>query len=324
SILRLKRLEPHTKAVLGAMRLCEHAKVPWRILTQKAAESETLGGYPILLLPEVFILTEKMTEVLTRYVREGGLLVAAHDTGLYNDHGVRMDRNTLSGLLGVDVIHTDNRYARNGWGAYLRPTGPFAPGRYGETTPPVSSRFNSTKADGAEVLMEYRLPAVPVDDGHWVNWWSPPPGPLSGGAALTKKQTGKGLAFYAGFDLFTMAADREYPHLNDLMTGILQYASAPPPIRLETDTPDYLYTGFFENGTKLYLHQIIHPPKHYDGMIPAVPGGAAVLPKDIPVKEAWLVYPVRRELAVSVEKDAQRIALPSVETNSIVEITLCE
>jgi len=322
SILRLKRLEPHSKAVLGAMRLCEYAKVPWRVLTQRTVESRGLHGYPVLLLPEVFILTKEMTELLARYVEDGGLLVAAHDAGLYDADGVRLDRSVLCDILGVGAISANNRYIRNGWGAYLRHTTHFAPGCYAETTPPVSALWNNVDVNDAEVLLEYMLPAVPADDEHWVNWWSPPPGPQNGGAALTKKQNGNGLAIYAGFDLFTMAADMEYPHLNDLFSGILQYAHTPPPIRLETDMPDLLYTGFFENENKRYLHQIVHPPKHYNGVMPPVPGGVAALPKNVPVKRAQLVYPACQELTVTTDGEMHRIALPGVETNAIVEITL--
>ena len=68
AILRMKLHNPHQNAVLGAMQLCERAKLPFMILPEKTLTTDLLKQFDLLLLPEVFVIEEDVKALLTEYV----------------------------------------------------------------------------------------------------------------------------------------------------------------------------------------------------------------------------------------------------------------
>ena len=68
AIIRMKRHNPHQNAVLGAMQLCEHAKVPYMVLPERTLTPSLLAQYDVLLLPEVYVIEEDTAVLLKEYV----------------------------------------------------------------------------------------------------------------------------------------------------------------------------------------------------------------------------------------------------------------
>ena len=66
AILRAKRHNPHQNAVLGAMQLCEHAKIPYMILPERTLTESLLEEFDVILLPEVFVIEQDTAGLLTR------------------------------------------------------------------------------------------------------------------------------------------------------------------------------------------------------------------------------------------------------------------
>lgn len=83
AILRMKRHCPHTDAVLGAMILCENAKIPWRVLPDTSMTLETLQKYDLLLLPEVYIISDLLLALLKEYISLGGKVITSMESGLW-------------------------------------------------------------------------------------------------------------------------------------------------------------------------------------------------------------------------------------------------
>jgi hypothetical protein len=62
-----------------------------RILTEYDLEEVDLKGVRVLVLPNVACLSERAAEVIRRFVRQGGGLVASFETSLYDENFARRE-----------------------------------------------------------------------------------------------------------------------------------------------------------------------------------------------------------------------------------------
>lgn len=321
AILRAKRHNPHQNAVLGAMQLCEHAKIPYQVLPERTLDQEMLKQFDLILLPEVFVIEQDIVDLLTEYAANGGTIISSGQSGLWNADSTKREVSSIAGLTGTKdaIIHTE--YTQNRWSAYLRPAdGTEFSGLLSCTTPPISEHFIETTAESdSETLLNFVLPCVACDAEHWVNWWSPPPGADSGYPALIRRSTGKGCTYYMAFDFFTMASLESFQYPNELFEDLLKLADINPVIRNITKTPDIIRTAYFETEDSYIIHQISMMPKRFHGDACPVSGG--VLELNVPVKEARLVYPENTMLEVSQTDGRTVIALPDL---TLQQMILCK
>lgn len=318
AILRLKRSEPHRRAILGAMKLCEHAKIPWNVIP--VSELDDPSRYPVLILPEFYIVTPELAEKLKAYVEQGGILMASALTGTYAPDLTSTGRFALEELLGVRFRCVNRSYEANTWSAYLAPRHPmggiFATG----TTPPVSEFFVETELCGAEPIADLILPCVACDEAHWVNWWSPPPECRDSGlSAVTVHRQGKGAAIYTAFDLFTMAAGDNYACVHDLFAHLLTYAPRPQ-LQNVLDAPESVRTSLCTRSDGAWVvHQISQMPKLVQGEVLPVSGGILRGTGPAPSR-ARLAYPEARDLEICKRDEGWEIALPSLTLQQITEL----
>ena len=325
AILRMKRHNPHLNAILGAMQLCEYAKIPYNILPEGSLTNSLLNQYDMLLLPEVYVIQPEMVSMLEDYVAAGGCLISSGQTGLWNADSTLREQSSLHRLLGCGPAKIHREFASNRWSAYLRPALSHSfTGLLSCTTPPVSEYFmetaplensNGTEADSpVSEMLYFDLPCVACDFDHWVNWWSPPPGKQTNYPALLHRHFKKGHVFYLAFDFFTMAGTEKYNYTNDLFADLLAKSSIHPPLRHRTDTPDMIRTAFFETETAYIIHQISMLPKRFHGDTPPIPAGEILFQN--PVASAKLVYPEQQSLALS--ENGTCAALPPLTLQQII------
>ncbi|HEX2999678.1 MAG TPA: beta-galactosidase trimerization domain-containing protein, partial [Armatimonadota bacterium] len=68
--------------------------------------SESLQGFRVLVLADEVILSDKQIQGIIRFVREGGGLIATHETSLYDEQGRRRANFGLAALFGADYLET--------------------------------------------------------------------------------------------------------------------------------------------------------------------------------------------------------------------------
>lgn len=309
AILRMKKHNPHTFAILGAMELCEQEKIPYAILPEGEVTEETLSAYSLIILPEVYVISEKLASLLASYTEKGGNLLVSGKTGLWDPDFSMRDEYTMSKLMGVNFQSIHTEYAQNDWSAYLKKCKDACyEGMLAKTTPPVSEFFVEAKCTDAHPEFTFILPCVACSPTHWVNWWSPPPGKETDFPALTVNHYGKGKVFYAAFDLFTMAARETYRMVHPLFHQIYKKLQISPVIQNITDIPNIIRTAYFETDSCYYVHQISNLPHEFKGNAAPISGGKLVLTDS--VKSAKLVYPSQQELPLSIENNKTVIVLP--------------
>lgn len=102
---------------LGAFRAYLEKHLPVRILTENDLEDANLQGIRVLVLPNVACMSARAAEVVRRFVKNGGGLVASFETSLYDENFQKRDDFALADLfrakyLGSNTVtqRTENLY----------------------------------------------------------------------------------------------------------------------------------------------------------------------------------------------------------------------
>lgn len=321
AILRMKRHNPHQNAVLGAMQLCEHAKLPFMILPEQTLSDELLAGFNLILLPEVYVIGDTAASLLANYVEQGGILISSGQSGMWNADSSLHNPPSVASLFGIKQVSIHTEYESNRWAAYLKnPGNTCFTGLLSCTTPPVSEHFiEATVCEDSETLLHFILPCVICDETHWVNWWSPPPGNATSFPALISRKHGVGTAYYMAFDFFTMASSDSFEYPHELFTDLIEKEQIRALVKNTISTPDIVRTAYFETENSYIIHQISMLPKRFHGDVHAVKSG--ILSFQTPVKNAKLVYPQHQELDVQTRDNETTVILPAF---TLQQMIVCE
>ena len=92
---------------LGAFRSYLEKHVPVRVLTEHDLEAADLHGVRVLVLPDVACMSDRAAEVVRRFVKAGGGLVATFETSLYDADFQKRDDFALADLFRAKYVGTD-------------------------------------------------------------------------------------------------------------------------------------------------------------------------------------------------------------------------
>jgi hypothetical protein len=96
----------------GAHKAMVYEHIPWGVIHEESLSLETLKKFPVVLLPNVGILSEGEVALLRRYVEEGGNLIATGLSGVYDHMGRLQAKSSLETLTGARLVRkldsTDN------------------------------------------------------------------------------------------------------------------------------------------------------------------------------------------------------------------------
>jgi hypothetical protein len=87
---------------LGWYQALVESRIPFEMVHDQLLDHEHLAPYKTLILPNIAALSEAQCDQLRSFVRNGGSLVATHETSLYDEMGVRRKNFALADLFGVD------------------------------------------------------------------------------------------------------------------------------------------------------------------------------------------------------------------------------
>lgn len=234
---------------LGAFRAIFEKHWPVRILTEYDLEDADLHGVRVLVLPDVACLSLRAAEVVRRFVRQGGGLVASFETSLYDEKFERRPDFALA-----DVLHAHYRGTHP---VQLRSENIFltidadhpivndpiihskqATAWLGGSGPPpekgnlalIASAVEADSATGGDVLMTFAVPSSPPQSVRH--------------PALIVSSFGKGRVVYfpAGVD----KAMFYYPdaYLRQLLTNACLWSAADSPPPVEVSGPLLLAATF--------------------------------------------------------------------------------
>jgi hypothetical protein len=166
---------------------------------------ETLPEYGALVLAAQTILSDRETETIREFVRDGGALIATGDTGTRDTDNQLLSDFALADVLGVR--HLESVESAN---AYLRVASRNEELGIPAMDIPVDGSYVTIETAGAEPLLEL----VPPYEG--VRTGTPPPAVAAEGPGVVMHAFGKGKALYCAADLFGAYFRQDTPVLRKL------------------------------------------------------------------------------------------------------------
>jgi hypothetical protein len=99
--------EGHTEAkvesyALGWYQALVESRIPFEMVHDRLLDPAHLAPYATLILPNLAALSDAQCDQLRAFVKNGGNLVATHETSLYDEWGVRRGNFGLADLFGVN------------------------------------------------------------------------------------------------------------------------------------------------------------------------------------------------------------------------------
>jgi hypothetical protein len=96
---------PNAKAedyALGWYQALVESRIPFEMVHDRLLDPQHLAPYKTLILPNLAALSDAQCDQLRAFVRNGGSIVATHETSLYDEWGARRKNFALADLFGVD------------------------------------------------------------------------------------------------------------------------------------------------------------------------------------------------------------------------------
>lgn len=321
AIGRLKAGSRHREGVLGAMKICDRLNYTWQIVPEQTLTKASASRYKAIVLPNVYHVSDALAEVLDEYVRGGGLLVSAGESGLFDAEGRPLEDFRLAALYGCRYVRHDERYSANPWSGYLQLNGSPMWEHVPKTTPPVSPLRLKVEAKEGEALATYIDPTVLITATTWVNWWSPPPRETTDEPAVVRHSHGAGTVIYAAFDLFRM--EGEFHYVTPLVQGIFESNLSDAKMRLVSEHPGTVgFVGYDRPTEKaLIVHEVSHLAQLTQGEAPPIAGGTLKLSESWKnIRRAELAYPESKELNVRRGSAGYEIDLPQLTIHQIAKV----
>ena len=80
--------------------------LPYRVLIDSFIETEDLSSFKVIILPNCACMSAKMVTKLSKFVKDGGTLLATHETSLFDHSGGKLEDFQLAKLFGCKYLTT--------------------------------------------------------------------------------------------------------------------------------------------------------------------------------------------------------------------------
>ena len=94
------KVEDHINGIYQAL---VESRVPFEMVHDRKLEAENIGRFKTLVLPNIACLSDEQCQQLVQYVKQGGSIVATHETSLYDQWGTRRENFGLSEIFGASL-----------------------------------------------------------------------------------------------------------------------------------------------------------------------------------------------------------------------------
>ena len=229
----------------GCLDACNYAHIPLRVLWDEHLAPEKLKGVKTLILPNAACLSRRQVGEIKKFVERGGGLVAAFESGMYDQWGepaARTDWLRFLGISSVEGVFTPSRVED-----YLTITGSLDGLPKSALVPRPVNALKVRPARNAEVMACYNNPIglsyLPLNG-------------LSEYPAVLLSRRGKGRVVYLASPLFE-SFDRFHMDCHrDLARAAIRLAGGRRGLQVETDAPGSLAVEVRRQKGRLMVHLV--------------------------------------------------------------------
>jgi hypothetical protein len=313
-----EKVENHT---LGFYQALVEARVPFEMAHDELLD-EAAPMYKLLILPNIAAMSDKQCAQVTEYVRNGGSIVATHETSLYDETGERRKDFGLADVFGCSFGGEVTLRMQN---AYLALNGPHPLLKGLEDTPRIIHGVSrvATKPHEANahapLLLISSYPDLPMEEVY------PRADSKTAQPEVYVRQFGKGRVVYFPFDL-----DRTYWEIlaNDhgrLLRNAVMWALDEGP-RVRVEGPGLLDVTYWrqENSAALHLVNLTNPMAMRGFVREPLPVAEQKITLTLPAGKALrslaLLESGKRLPAPAVHDSSISFTVPSVAVHEIVAI----
>ncbi|MDE3197963.1 MAG: beta-galactosidase trimerization domain-containing protein [Acidobacteriota bacterium] len=150
-----RQVEDHA---LGYYQALVEGRVPFDMVHDLLLDEDHVSRYRVLILPNIAALSDRQCEQLTRYVENGGSIVATYETSLCDEWGKRRNDFGLAALFGASYDGKVDRKIQN---SYIDVHGPHALLRGLENAPRIVNGTNWVHVRATVPVKENPLTLVP-------------------------------------------------------------------------------------------------------------------------------------------------------------------
>jgi hypothetical protein len=243
----------------GAHKAMAYEHIPWGVVLDENVTAETLEKFPVLMLPNVSIVSEREVELFRRYVEKGGNLIVTGLSGSRSWRGEVQAHSLLSDLIGAKLVReldsTDNwvRFPAADSSAAAMQLAPS-----GRTNWPFLVRgpalvYQPTTAQSVGELLEPHRTTLHAENRYNKDW------PLSGdaivGPAILLNKVGKGIVLtFAGSPDWATASDHHITETRRLLASAVRLLNPTPRLRIEAPTNVQTVVTDDPAARKLHIH----------------------------------------------------------------------
>ncbi|MCX5758341.1 MAG: beta-galactosidase trimerization domain-containing protein, partial [Candidatus Hydrogenedentes bacterium] len=94
----------YQQAFNGAHKTLVYEHIPFGVVLDENVSADILRQFPVVLLPNVPILSQREVDLLRDYVEQGGSLIVTGHTGLQGPMGEALDHSTIETLIGAKLV----------------------------------------------------------------------------------------------------------------------------------------------------------------------------------------------------------------------------
>lgn len=97
--------ETYFQSFQGAHKALVYEHIPWSVVLDENITLEEIKTLPVMILPNVGIVSDRELSLLRRYVEDGGKLIITGLTGCYDRMGQLLNASILEKLIGASFVH---------------------------------------------------------------------------------------------------------------------------------------------------------------------------------------------------------------------------
>lgn len=238
------------QSFLGAQKSLVYEHIPYGVLLDENVSEEGLRAFPVVILPNVGIISASEQMLLRHYVEAGGKLMVTGQSGQFDDLGKLLPESTLSELIGARVAGSLS--SKDQWMSFakederagllpsdLRSDWPFL-------VEGPATIYHPTTASLVGKLFKPQRTMRQQQGKEGTDW--PMSADVSVGPAILLNQVGKGTVLtFAGSPDFATAGEHHTVEARRLLSQAVRFLNASPrvsiqaPVNVETvvtDDPD--------------------------------------------------------------------------------------
>ncbi len=323
-----RRMPAHMESAVGVFRALMEDHLPLDIIIEPDVEDiETLKQYKVLVLPNAACLSAKALETIARFVRNGGGLVAMHESSLCNEFGDHRADFGLADLFGAHFKGTEDFSAR--WPNYPKWTeiylGITGPDLHAITDDPV---IRSNYRRGSDRLQYIGwMTNVEVDKGATKlgrRLCLPPEWPF-----MVLNKSGQGRSVYFAEDMGQAYFIAPYQYQRRLISNAVRWAAAANKPSVNVDAPLCVQAAFYtqKGGKRTIVHLLNEVNTSANRAIPennpsqreeTLPIADVKVSISNPSVTSAFQEPEHRALAIKKIADGVEVVVPRLDVHSMV------